>query len=74
MADFWDTHDVTDYLTEMEKADLVVELDGPKDETLVLRMQKPVKERLEQVARKKGLSASTLARMWLMERLQGNAH
>jgi len=39
---------------------------------LVLRVQKNLKEKLKKEARKKGLNASTLARMWLMEKLQAS--
>jgi len=47
-----------------------VELAKPRDETLVLRIQKSMKEELERVAHKKGLNISTLSRIWLMEKLQ----
>ncbi len=68
-ARFWDTHNVTDYENETEDVDVVFELDKPRTESLVLRIQKNIKEKLEKVARSKGLNISTLARMWLMEKL-----
>ena len=69
-AKFWDTHSVTDFEDETEDVDIVFELDKPRDETLILRLQKDVKNRLEKTARSKGLNVSTLARMWLIEKLQ----
>ncbi len=69
-AKFWDTHNVTDFEDETKEVDIVFELDKPRDETLILRVQKEIKDRLEKVARNKGLNVSTLARMWLMEKLQ----
>ena len=69
-AKFWDTHNVTDFEDETEDVDIVFELDKPRDETLMVRIQKDFKEKLEKVARSKGLNVSTLARMWLMEKLQ----
>lgn len=69
-AHFWDTHDITDFEDETEDVDIVFELDKPRDETLVLRLQKNIKEKLEHIARSHGLNVSTLARMWLMEKLQ----
>lgn len=69
IAHFWDTHNVTDYEDETEDVDIVFELDKPREETLILRIQRSIKERLEKVARSKGLNVSTLARMWLMEKL-----
>lgn len=71
-ARFWDTHSVTDFEHETENVDIVFELNKPRDETLIVRLQKGFKEKLEKTARSKGLNVSTLARMWLMERLQSN--
>jgi len=68
-AHFWDTHDITDFEDEMEDVDIVFELNKPRTESLVLRIQKDIKEKLRKVARSKGLNISTLARMWLMEKL-----
>ena len=69
-AKFWDTHSVTDFEDELEDVEIVVELAKPRDETLVLRIQKNMKERLERIAHKRGLNISTLSRIWLMEKLQ----
>ena len=69
IAHFWDTHNVTDYEDETEDVDIVFELDKPRTESLVLRIQRDIKEKLQKVARSKGLNVSTLARMWLMEKL-----
>ena len=69
-AKFWDTHSITDFEDETEDVDIIWEADKPRDETLVLRVQKGFKDRLKKTARKKGLNASTLARMWLMEKMQ----
>ena len=72
-ANFWDTHDITDFEDELEDVEIVFELEKPRDETLVLRVQKGFKERLTKRARRKGLNPSTLARMWLMEKMQAGA-
>ncbi len=69
-ANFWDTHEFTEFEDETEDVDIVFELNKPRDETLIVRLQKDFKEKLEKVARSKGLNVSTLARMWLLERLQ----
>ncbi len=70
-ARWWDTHDLGNYRDELEDVDILVELDKPRTESLVLRVQKDIKEKLQQAARSKGLNVSTLARMWLMEKLSG---
>lgn len=69
-ANWWDTHDLGDYWDELQEVKVVVALDKPRDETLVVRLQKDFKDRLEKVAKSKGLNTSTLARMWLLEKLQ----
>lgn len=69
-ARFWDTHSVTDFENETEDVDIVVELAKPRDETLVVRLQKNMKDKLERVAVKKGINISTLVRIWFSEKLQ----
>lgn len=69
-ARFWETHAVTDFEDETEEVDIVFELDKPKEESLILRVQRNMKKKLEKVAKKKGVSVSTLSRTWLMEKLQ----
>lgn len=69
-AQWWDKHDFTEFWDELEDVDIVVNLHKPKEETLVLRLQKSLKDKLEKIARSKGINISTLARMWLAERAQ----
>lgn len=69
-AKFWDTHSFADYWDELEDVDIVWEVEKPRKESLVLRVQKDIKDRLKKEARKRGLNLSTLARMWLIEKLQ----
>ncbi len=69
-AKFWDTHSFVDFEDELEDVDIVVELAKPRDETLVLRIQKSMKDQLGKIASKKGINVSTLARIWLHEKLQ----
>ena len=71
-ANFWDTHDFTEFEDELEDVEIIIELNKPRDETIILRVQKNLKDNLEKVARSKGLNISTLARMWLMEKLQSD--
>lgn len=69
-AKFWDTHSFADFWDELEDVEIVFDLKKPRDETLIVRLQKEFKDRLERVARSKGLNISTLARMWLLEKLR----
>lgn len=72
MAKFWDTRSFADYWDDLKDVEMVFELEKPRDEIMVLRVQKNIKDNIERVARSKGLNLSTLARMWLMEKLQEN--
>ena len=69
-ATFWDKHDIADYWDDFEPVDIAFQLEKPKEENIVVRVQKPIKERLERIARRKGLNISSLTRMWIMEKLQ----
>ena len=69
-AEFWDTHDVGEYLNDFNRVDVELQLEKPKEENIVVRVQKPIKDRLERIARRKGLNISSLTRMWIMEKLQ----
>lgn len=69
-AEFWDTHSFVDFEDEFEDVDIVVELQKPAEETLILRIQKSLKKQLAAIAKKQGISVSSLSRMWLMERLR----
>lgn len=68
-AEWFDTHDMGDYWDQLEDVKVIVDLKKPRDETLMLRLQADLKKRLEHVAQSKGLNVSTLARMWLIEKL-----
>ncbi|GHO85203.1 CopG family antitoxin [Dictyobacter formicarum] len=70
-ATFWETHSLLDFKHELSDVAIRIELDAPKEETLVVRIGKGVKQKLTDVAKRKGLSPSTLTRMWIMEKLQG---
>lgn len=66
MAEFWDTHDATDFDAQTVKADIEFDLHSRRhyiaiDPDLLLH--------LRQVATARGLSAESLANLWLQERL-----
>ena len=66
-ADFWDTHDVSEF-GKVPLMELPL-LETEKEESLTVRLQKSVKTKLTRVARAKGVNVGTLTRMWLIERL-----
>lgn len=66
-ATWWDTHDLGDYWDELEDVEIVFDLKKPRTESVVVRLQEDFKERLEKIARSRGLNLSGLIRMWLLE-------
>lgn len=66
-AEFWDTHSTTEF--EDEFVEVKMEVARPLIHTLAVRMDAKTIDRLAAVGRKKGIGPSTLARMWLLERL-----
>lgn len=71
-AKWWDSHDFTEFWDELDDVKIIVDLEKPKEETLILRLQKETKEKLEKEAKKKGINVSSLARLWLTQRLHSN--
>jgi len=46
-ANFWDTHSFTDFEDEFEDVEIVFDLNRAKEETLIVRLQKSLKEKLK---------------------------
>ncbi len=69
-AKFWDSHDFIDFSTQTKKVNLKVNLKAPKDDILTIRLQPQLKKRMNQLATEMGTQTSTLARMWLIEKLK----
>lgn len=68
-ANWWDTHDLGDYWDEFKDIDIVVNLHKPKEEKIIVRLQKDLKDKMGKIAKAKGITLSALARMWLSEKL-----
>ncbi len=69
-ARFWDTHDVSDYLSEMKEVEISFDPLAPKEKTLTLRVQASLKRRLEKIAKSYGVNLSTLLRIWFIDKLK----
>lgn len=70
-AEFWDTHSTTEFEDEWEPVD--VEVSPNLGHVLSVRLDRPTFRRLSGIARQKGVGASTLARMWVLEALEHEA-
>lgn len=67
-AKFWDTHSAADYWHQMKPInDSFVR---PPSQGITVRFEQRVLSTIRQLATKKGLGATTLIRMWVLERLQ----
>lgn len=66
MAEWFDSHNMTDY--DFKPVYAKFELEKTKEETVMFRLDKGVKQYLVQLARSKGLNTSSLLRMWVMEK------
>lgn len=70
-AKFWDTHDITDYIDEFKSTSIdFSKTDFFKEETISIRVQTDFKKRLQKVAQYYHLSISSLARMFLIDKLR----
>jgi len=72
MAGWFDTHDMTDF--NFKPVHVKFEIGKTKEETVMFRLDKEVKQYLVQLARSKGLNTSSLIRMWVMEKFNQIYH
>lgn len=68
LARFWDTHSVADYRDELKPVE--VRFTQKFSEPLTIRFDREALQHLREVAGKKGIGATTLARMWVYEQLE----
>ena len=69
-ADFWDTHDLTEFEDEFEPVEFEIAKPLKVTWMLSIRLEKETFDALKAIAKPKGLGASTLARMWILEELE----
>lgn len=67
-AEFWDSHDTADFESEFKPID--VRFARNLSEGLTVRFDPETLRKLREQARQKGIGPTTLARMWILERLQ----
>lgn len=72
-AEFWDTHDLSDIIKYGEPVEIKFTNKPKSEDSITIRVQQDLKESMEKIARDKGLSVSTLARMWFIEKLREHA-
>ena len=67
-AEFWDTHDITDFLDELRP--VKVRFAKNLSEGMTIRFEPEMVVELRQRAKQKGIGPTTLVRMWVLERLE----
>lgn len=68
-AEFWDSHDSTDFLDETEAVNVAFVDARPSMKQISLRLDPSVIDQLKSLATVKGIGYQTMIRMWVMERL-----
>lgn len=68
-AAFWDSHSITDYWETMEPVTVQFIPAEKKIDSMTIRLEPELKKRLGIIAQKSRLSLSTIARLWLIDRL-----
>jgi len=67
-AEFWDTHDITDFLDELKP--VKVRVSKTLGQGLTIRLNADDREALARRAEEQGIGPSTLARMWIKSQLR----
>ena len=66
LAEFWDTHDLTDFEDELEE---VAEPVFVRCSAIKVHLQSPEAEAVQQMAQAKGISREELIHGWVLEKL-----
>lgn len=69
-AEFWDTHDSTEFLAETEPMEVQFVDRRPVKQQITIRLEPSAIVAIKKVASGKGIGYQTLIRMWVMEQLQ----
>jgi predicted DNA binding CopG/RHH family protein len=67
-AEFWDSHDITDYLDELQPVE--VKVSKNLSEGITVRLDEESLNELRSIAAEQGIGPTTLMRMWVLERLR----
>lgn len=67
-AEFWDTHDTTDFEDEFKPVQVRVAKNLSKG--ITIRLDPETLSKIRGLAHEKGIGPTTLIRMWILERLK----
>lgn len=69
-GEFWDTHDVTDFLKDAEEVNFDVKI---KRQVTYFTLEQTLSQRLRALARERGISSETLLNLWVQEKMMQEA-
>ncbi len=72
-AEFWDTHDITDFLDDLEPVKLRVSPWLASVERITIGLGREDREELERLAAEQGVDGVTLVQRWVEDHLRGEA-
>jgi hypothetical protein len=67
IGEFWNTHDLSKYWNKTREVHFEVDI---KSEVIYYALDKKLSERIQVVAKKRGVSTDTLINLWVQEKLQ----
>lgn len=67
LADFWDTHDLTDYADQLTP--VAVEVSAKPTHEYVITLSDSLNNTLRKVQEREGVPVGTLVNLWIQERL-----
>ena len=70
MGEFWDSHDLTDFWEQTKPAHFDVNI---QSEIFFYALDKTLSDRIQTLAKKRGVSADTLVNLWIQEKLHEQA-
>ena len=70
IGEFWDEHDLTDYWGKTRKVEFDVDIES---EVNYYPVERDLSEKIQAVARKRGVSSDTLVNLWLEQKVKEQA-
>ncbi|MBI3815759.1 MAG: hypothetical protein HY279_14985 [Nitrospinae bacterium] len=67
IGEFWDTHDLSDFWDKTKEASFEVDIES---EATYYAVDKMLSEKIQSIAKKRGVTADTLINLWVQEKLQ----
>lgn len=66
LAEFWETHDLSDFWDKTREASFEVDI---RSELTYYAVDKVLSDQIQSIARKRGIAADTLLNLWMQEKL-----